>query len=171
MKKQLIVAGIATAVGVTGLAGVGVASAAADTSSTNPMSSLVEAVATKFNLKEADVQAVFDAQRTQMQAEREAEVEKKVAQLVTDGKLTQDQADKLNAKRAELQKAREALKDSDKTREEMKTERETKRTELEAWAKENGIDTEYLRYVVDGGHHGHRGMRGFKPTESSEAVE
>ena len=171
MKKQLIVAGIATAVGVTGLAGVGVASAATDTTDTSPMSSLVEAVATKFNLKEADVQAVFDAQRTQMQAEREAGVKEKVAQLVTDGKLIQEQADKLNAKRAELQKEREALKDSNKSREEMKTEREAMRTELEAWAKENGIDTEYLRYVMGGGHHGHGGTRGFKSTGSGSTTE
>jgi hypothetical protein len=98
-----------------------------------------------------------------MQAEREAEVKADLAQLVSDGKLTQAQADKINAKRAEIQKAREALRDSDptKTREEMKAEMDAKRTELETWAKDNGIDTEYLRYVMGHGGrgHGHGGPR------------
>lgn len=164
MKKQLVAMGIATAVGVTSLAGIGVANAATDTSSnSNPMSSLVEAIATKFNLSESEVQSVFDEQRTQMEAEREAEVKEKVAQLVTDGKISQAQADKINAKRAELKKEREANRDSSdtKTREEMKSEMEAKRTELEAWAKENDIDDQYLRYVMGGGRgHGGPGWHG-----------
>lgn len=161
MKKQLMVAGLATIVGVTGLVGAGVANAATDTSSSDPMSGLVQAVATKFNLKTTDVQAVFDEQHTKMQEERETEIKKDVAQLVSDGKITQAQADKINAKRAELNKEREAARDSStsKTRDEMKSEMEAKRTELEAWAKENGIDTQYLRYVMGGGHgHGPHGM-------------
>ena len=159
MKKHLVVAGIATAVGITGLTGIGVANAATDTSSTNPMSSLVDAIATKFNLSKSDVQKVFDEQHTKMEADREARIKDEVAQLVTDGKLTQDQADKINAKRAELEKEREAAKSSDstKTRAEMKSERDAKRTELETWAKDNGIDSAYLRYVFGGGHgHGPR---------------
>ena len=165
MKKHLVAAGIATAVGITGLTGIGIANAATTTTSTNPMSSLVDAIATKFNLNKTEVQAVFDAQRTEMQAQREAEIKKEVAQLVADGKLTQDQADKINAKRAELQKEREALKDAatTKTREEMKSEMDAKRTELEAWAKDNGIDTQYLRFVFGGRGHGPGGpgmMRG-----------
>lgn len=154
MKKQLIAASLAAAVGVTGLVGVGVANAATTTNGSGPMSGLVSAIATKFNLKASDVQAVFDEQHTKMQAEREAEITKQVAQLVTDGKITQAQADKINAKRAEITKEREAAKDSatTKTRAEMKTEMEAKRTELETWAKENGIDTQYLRFVMGGGH-------------------
>lgn len=163
MKKQLVAMGIATAVGVTGLTGFSVANAATDTAASNgPMSSLVDAIATKFNLKEADVQAVFDTQHEAMQAEREASVKEKVAQLVTDGKITQAQADKINEKRAELQAEREAAKNSSKTHEEMKTQRDANRTELETWAEENDIEDEYLRYVMGGGHgYGHGGPGGF----------
>ncbi len=165
MKKQLITAGIAAAVGVTGLAGVASVSAATDTStSTNPMSSLVDAIASKFSLDKSKVQAVFDEQRTKMEAERETEVKADVAQLVKDGKLTQAQADAINAKRAELTKEREANRDANKdlSRSEMKSKMDAKRTELEAWAKEQGIDTQYLRYVVGFGHGpgGPGGMRG-----------
>lgn len=163
MKKHLLVAGIATAVGITGLTGVGIANAATTTSSTNPMSSLVDAISTKFNLNKTDVQKVFDEQRTKMQAERETEVKADVAQLVTDGKITQAQADKINAKRAELQKAHdaeEATEDS-KTREDRKTEMDAKRTELETWAKDNGISTDYLKYIFGGGR-GHGGPGGLR---------
>lgn len=180
MKKQLITAGIATAVGVTSLAGFGVANAATDTSnSTGPMSSLVDAIATKFNLNESEVQSVFDEQRTQMKAEREAEIKEKVAQLVTDGKITQAQADKINAKRAELKAEREANKDSSdtKTREAMKSEMEAKRTELKTWAEENDIDEQYLRYVIGGhGRHGGPGilrdhMKSDTSSDSADSTE
>jgi len=152
MRKQLIIAGLATAVGVTGLTSVGVVNAATSTSTSEPMSGLVQAIATKFNLNEADVKSVFEEQRTKMESEREAEIAKEVAQLVSDGKITQAQADKINAKRAELKKERATDRETmgSKTREEMKATMETKRTELEIWAKENGIDTEYLRYVMGG---------------------
>ena len=166
MKKSLIAASVAAAIGTAGLVGVTAVNAATTTSTTNPMSSLVDALASKFNLNKTDVQAVFDAQRTQMEAERETQVKADVAQLVTDGKITQAQADKINAKRAELQKEREANKDtvSTKTREEMKTEMDAKRTELEKWATDNGISTDYLRYLMGGGHgHGGRGLGGEKP--------
>ena len=173
MKKHLVAAGIATAIGITGLTGVAVANAATDTNTSSPMSGLVDAIATKFNLNKADVQSVFDEQRTKMEAERETQVKDEVAQLVKDGKLTQDQADKINAKRAELKAAREAARTSDstKTREQMKTEMDAKRTELETWAKDNGIDTAYLRYVFGGGPgHGFRGgSDGPAPTDATSA--
>ncbi len=56
------------------------------------MSSLVSAIAKKFNLKTADVQAVFDEQHKSMDATRTTEVKSKLTQLVSDGKLTQSQA-------------------------------------------------------------------------------
>lgn len=179
MKKPLLIAGVATSIGLAGL-GAGVAQAATtDTSSTdNPMSSLVDKLATKFNLDKTEVQKVVDEQRTEMEAEREEQVKTKLAELVKAGTITQAQSDAITAKRAELQKEREASKDAaeDKTAEERKTERETKRTELEAWAKEQGLDTKYLRYVFGhggpGGHgHGGPGMRGEKPAEETNTTD
>jgi predicted phage gp36 major capsid-like protein len=160
MKKPFVIAGLAATIGLAGL-GAGVAHAATSSSdSNNPMSSLVDAIATKFNLDKTQVQQVFDEQKTKMDAEREQEVKDELAQLVTDGKLTQAQSDAITAKRAELEKEREANRDSfkDKTAEERKSEMDTKRTELEQWAKDNGIDTQYLKYVFGhgpGGRGGH----------------
>jgi len=165
MKKQLMVAGMVAATGLAGLTGVSVANAETNASSTtNQMSSLVDALAAKFNLNKTDVQKVVDEQHAKMQAEREQEVKDKVAALVTDGKLTQAQADKLNAKRAELQKEREAHRASvqEMTADERKAEMASHRTELNQWMEDNGIDSQYS-YLLMGGHgRGHGGgmMRG-----------
>lgn len=159
MKKHLVAAGIVAAAATAGLLGASAANAES-TTATNPMSSLVKAIASKFNLKEADVQAVVDANHATMEQERENEVKQDVAQLVKDGKLTQEQADKINAKRAELQKEREANRtaDQDKTAEERDKERESHKTELDTWLKENNIDAQYGYLLMGGrGHGGHDG--------------
>lgn len=166
MKKHLAIAGIVTAVSAASITGVGIANAATDTNSTDPMSSLVTAISTKFNLSKTDVQKVFDEQRTTMQAERETKAKEEVAQLVKDGKLTQAQADAINAKRAEMKKEREEHRTADRstmTDEKRKAEMESHKTELNNWAEENNIPAEYLRYVMGGGHRGpggHGGPRG-----------
>lgn len=177
MKKPFVIAGIATTIGLASL-GAGVANAATSTSDTdtNPMSSLVDKIATKFNLDKTQVQQVFDEQKTEMDAEREQKAKEDLAQLVTDGKLTQAQSDAITAKRAELDKTREANRDSmkDKTADERKTAMEAERTALEQWAKDNGIDTQYLKYVFGhgpGGHGGPGGPRGEKPSDNSDDSE
>ena len=131
--NTVIIASSIAALGVTGLAGGAVFATANSTSGTDPMSGLVSAIATKFNLKKDDVQKVFDEQRTQMETQREQEVKDQVAQLVKDGKLTQAQADKINAKRAELVKEREANRTSEQnlTDAQRKTRMEERKTTLE----------------------------------------
>ncbi len=163
MKKYLAAAGIASTVGLAGLSTAGIVAAQSDGSSTHRMDSLVTAIADKFNLNKDEVQQVFDDQRAAMEQQRESEVEDAVAQLVADEKLTQEQADKLLAKRAEVQKERDANREEaqTKTRSEMRSEMDSHMTELRQWAKDNGIDTKYLRYVVGGpgGHHGGHGHK------------
>lgn len=159
INKALAIAGVTASVAAAGLIGMGAASAATTSSTTtNPMSSLVTAIAKKFNLKTSDVQAVFDEQHATTEASREAALKTTQAQLVTDGKLTQAQSDAITAKRAELQKQRDADRASDtsstKTDAERKTEMETRKTALNTWLKEQGIDTQYA-YLVMGGGRGH----------------
>lgn len=159
MKKQLIAASVATVIGVTGL-GAGVAHAATSSEENDgPMSSLVGAIATKFNLDKSEVQQVFDEQRETIEKEREEKVQTELKKLVTDGTLTQAQADAITAKRTELEKEREANKDSmkDLSRDERKAKMEERKTALEAWAKEQGISTDYLHYVMGHGRGGHGG--------------
>ncbi len=163
MKKQLAVIGAVTAISAAGMTGVGLAHAANTSSTnTNPMSNLVDAIASKFNLNKTDVQAVFDEQHSQMETERETEIKAEVAQLVTDGKLTQDQADKINAKRAELQKEREANRTSDQSLSdaERKAKMDEHKTALDTWLKDNGIDQQYAYLLMGGRGHGPGGPGG-----------
>ncbi len=162
MNKKLIIVGTVAAIG---LAGIGTATYAA--TQANSQSDLAQTLATKFNINKDEVQKVLDEQREAKKAEREQKIKDEIAQLVKDGKLSQEQADKLNTKRAELQKEREANKSTtklsemtDEQREAKKAEREKKQTELKAWLKEQGIDESYIKYLSGKG--GPRGESGDK---------
>lgn len=159
--KKLVVAGTVVAVSLAGLAGGAAYATTNSTSGTDPMSGLASAIATKFNLNKDDVQKVVDEQRTQMQAQRDQEVKDQVAQLVKDGKLTQAQADKINANRAELEKEREANRTSEQnlTDEQRKAKMDEHKTALDTWLKDNGIDSQYA-YLLMGGRGGHGGPGG-----------
>lgn len=171
MKKALVVAAVATVTGVSSLGVASLAKAEATTSSKDSMSSLIDAIASKFKLNKTDVQKVFDEQRQAHEADRTAEAKAELATLVKDGKLTQAQADKITAKRAEIQKERE----TNRTNGQRPTgsQMETKRAALDKWFSDNGISTDY-RYLVFGGGHGRghgpdgdRGMRGHALKQST----
>lgn len=158
MQKPLIVAGIVAAVGVVGLwGGSTAANAAAQTGNTNPMSSLVSAIAKKFSLKEADVQSVFDEQHAIMEAERDQRTKDQVAALVKEGNLTQAQADKINTKRAELAKERGASRMADQSLSdiEKRAKREEHAATVGTWLKDNNIDSKYA-YLLGVGGRGHK---------------
>lgn len=174
MKKTLAIAGVGAMVALTSVTGLGVAHAATSNntnSSSGPMSSLVNAIASKFNLKTADVQAVFDAQHAQKEAQETADVKAKVSQLVSDGKLTQTQATALLAKRAELQQQRDANRSTmhSMTDAERKAAIDKEKTALDTWFSEQGISTDY-RYLVRGGPHGHDGPDGPPPSSNSPSA-
>lgn len=126
----------------------------------NPMDSLVSAIAKKFNLNSNDVQTVVDQvmteQRQQMQAERTQEFKNRIAQLVTDKKLTQEQADKIIAKHAEEENFGQSLQG--KTQAEIKTAMEKHREEMQQWATDNNIPMQYMQFGKGPGEHG--GPRG-----------
>jgi len=125
----------------------------------NPMSNIVNIIATRFNLNPSDVQAVFDEQKVQMEsqhrekiaemeAQRQQEFTGRILQAVKDGKLTQDQADKIFAKKTEIEAQRS------KNREEMKTQMES----LKQWAADNNIPREYLFFGGFGPDRRHGGL-------------
>lgn len=107
---------------------------------------LIQRLVQKFGLKTADVQAVFDTVRSEQQTEMQQKMAERLDTLVSEGKITQAQKELIIAKHTELQKQREADKDElrDLTPEERRAKMEARRSELEAWAKENGIDIQYV---------------------------
>lgn len=132
-------------------------------SAENPMTSLVQRIAQKFNLQESEVQAVFDQDRQERQAQHEATAEAQLTQLVTDGKITEAQKQLIIQKRNELHEKRQNEMDTRKamTREERHSGMETERQALEDWAEQNNIDLQYLM-MLNGEGKG-PGMRGMKP--------
>lgn len=144
MNKKVVVPFVALAVLAFGtLFTQGYASAQ---ETTNPESTIVEKIATKFNLNRDEVQKVFDEQKAEMHTQMQAKNEERLNQLVTDGKITEAQKTLILNKQKEIQAEREANKGSisDKTPEQRKTEMDAKKAEIEAWAKENGINPTYI---------------------------
>jgi hypothetical protein len=148
---------------------MGTAYVKADTTETgNKISDLVAAIAAKFNLNTNDVQQVFDEQKTKMDAQREeqrTQMETKaqeefanhISRAVTDGKLTQEQADKILAKKAELAAQQEAQKTSMESiaQEERQVAIETMKTQMDSlkqWATDNNIPEEYIPFIGGRGH-------------------
>lgn len=153
MKKQLLIATTAVTIGLAGIAGVGMASAQGGFGNHD---NLVTALANKFSLKTDEVQAVFDEQHTANQAERQAEYQNKLDQAVTDGKLTQEQADLLSTKHAEMTTFMNSLKD--KTSEERRDAMQAQREDFRQWCIDNNISARFM--APDKGMGRGMGMRG-----------
>lgn len=156
----------AAAISVLG-AGIMTASTAfaqSTTTAQDPMSSLVQKIADKFNLNKDEVQAVFDEAHKERHTQMQADFEKQLSQYVSDGKITEQQKQLILEKRKEMEADREAKKDAFKnlSDEERKSQMDQKKTELESWAKQNGIDLKYL--MPHGGRGpGMGGHGGFRP--------
>lgn len=144
---------------VLATAGVGISHAATNGNAPQDrMQSLVTAIAKKFNLNTTEVQQVFDADRTQMEAAREQEQTSRINQAVTDDKLTQDQATKIIAKQKELAAARTATKNLSET--ERQTAMKTQMDSLKQWMTDNTIPAGYLPLGGPGMGHGPQGGHG-----------
>jgi hypothetical protein len=123
---------------------------------------LIQALVQRFSLNKSDVQQFFQDQEGQRFNEMLTRLGERLTTQVTQGKLTEVQ------KNAILEKAKEVKAKQDTFRALSQTERETQmkqyRTDLENWAKQQGIDKRYLQDLLGGGHGGpgggHRGMGG-----------
>lgn len=162
-KKVLLTVAAVSIIGVGSLATVASAQGNGDT--------LVDKISQRFNVDKNEVQKVFDEQRETRQAERQQSYEEMLNQAVKDGKLTQEQKDKVLAKHNEIKKEMEQNREEmrNKTpeerqqlREQRHEEMEKKRAELEQWEKDNGIPSGYLMQHKGEGP-GERGGHGRGP--------
>lgn len=155
IKKGMVAAAAVVTVGAAGLTATQAVMAATG-NTTSPDASLVEKIASKFGLSKTDVQQVFDEDRSEREAEHEAEVTERLQTLVDKGTITSDQKTAIEAKLKEMKAEREANKDNPKSLsdDERKAKMEEKKTELESWAKQNGLDLSKLTGVFMGGHGG-----------------
>jgi len=147
MTKKTLLTVIAVSVLSAGVVGATNAFAQTTTPDQNPVTSLVQDIADKFHLNKKDVQAVFDQHRSEMQTKMEANYESYLTELVTSGKITDAQKQLLLSKHKELVSQMESNKDSFKnmTPAEKQAKMQATKQDLENWAKQNGIDSKYLR--------------------------
>lgn len=123
---------------------------------------MIGAIATRFNLNTADVQKVFEEKRIEHQAQMQQKFTDFVNKAVTNGKLTQDQANKIIAKHAEIKSQKDSW--AGKTAEEIKTLMQTQKESLKQWATDNNIPMQYLMFGGFGGKGGMFGQgKGFEP--------
>ena len=140
--------------------GAGVYAAQTPNGIQNRMSSLVDAIATKFNLNPSDVQKVFDEQQaqqqSQMQAKRQEQMKARLDKAVKDGKLTQAQEDMIIAKQKEIQDFMASLKD--KSAADRLAAIKTEMAALKQWATDNKIPQQFAIGLGDGPMMKGRGM-------------
>ena len=162
-RKSLLAVSIVGTVGA-GILGTGaMVSATSNTTSHDPMSSLVDKLSSTFHLDKSKVQEVFDQQRAAMDTKREQEVDSRLDALVSAGTITTAQKTAIQSKLAELKKEHDANRDTMKnlSETERKATMDSKRTSLEKWASAQGIDLSKLDGVFrgPGGHGGPGGPR------------
>lgn len=148
IKKTLLVLGAVSGVGLASVAGLGVAAAATNS---HDKGSLVERVASKFNLDKGEVGAVFEEHRAERQAEHHQSLEDRLNRAVKDGKLTEEQKTKILAKLEELKAARQEWRENP-SQEHSKDIREL-HSSLKKWAKENNVPVHYLNFMIAPVHH------------------
>lgn len=111
-----------------------------------PTSSVVQRIAQRFGLNEADVKAVFDEEKEDKHARMQARYEQRLNKYVSEGLISETQKQLILDKQDEMEADRQARIQEGQsfTPEEEHTYRQNQRQELRNWAKEQGIELKYL---------------------------
>ncbi|OGM23937.1 hypothetical protein A2715_02045 [Candidatus Woesebacteria bacterium RIFCSPHIGHO2_01_FULL_39_32] len=149
VKKVIFPTMLVLGVILVGLLSVSVASA----QDSDDYPSIVQKIAEKFNLNEADVQAVFVEDREEHYAEMQARWSERLDDLVNDGKITAEQKQVILDKHEEMHNKMEEWKDLNV--EERHEKMHALHDEFKTWAEGPGIDLPLL------GPFGRGFMRGF----------
>ena len=139
--------------------------------SADSQSGMITKLAQKLGVSETQVKSAFDELRNEHETEMKANMNTKLTTLVSEGKITEAQKAAIIAKMEELKSKMEANRETFKnlTPEERKTKMTAEKTELETWAKSQGIDLsilpfgkfgEKVRGTFEYGHGGGRGHGG-----------
>ncbi len=139
-KKSKMIAATAFVLGMVSIGGVACINTTLAAEKPNQMSSLISVIAERFNLNSSEVEAVVNevmqSERFAREAQGKVDQAEKLSQAVTDGKITQAQADLITNKLSELKEANKNL-----TREERQLEQES----LKEWATSNNIPMNFLQ--------------------------
>lgn len=122
---------------------------------------LAQRIAERFKLNPEEVQQVFSEYKDEMHAEHEARMLDKFDQLVSEGKITEDQRNAIVDKLTTLREEHDSQAWQSLSKEERRKKMESKHEELKAWAEAQGIELDVIMPKVMMHHKGPRGE--FKP--------
>lgn len=167
-RKLVLLSSLIATVAVASVVGFGAAKAENNRGSLG----LADKIASKFNLKSADVQKVIDEDHKSHEAERKADMKDRLDQAVKDGKITADQETKLIAKLDEMQAVREKARTANTTtsRSDKKAAMDKERSDFEAWLKSNNIPTDVVPMMGKGMGHGGMGRHEDPATTTSSTT-
>ncbi len=152
-KKILVVAGVVIVAGATVF---GVSQAHAQSSTTNPLSGLVQMIAQKFNLNQGQVQSAVDQywqqHRQQMLQNAQLRIKTRLDQAVQQGKLTAAQEQAILNELAQVRSKYTSQSFQNMTPTQRRQAIQSEVNELRSWAQSQGINPSYLMI--------HLGMRG-----------
>ncbi|MBE0448696.1 MAG: hypothetical protein IBX64_11485, partial [Actinobacteria bacterium] len=121
---------------------------AANTESTQKYPPIVEKLVQAFNLDRNKVDKVLGEYKQEREVQHKARLGERLDQAVKDGKITEKQKEAILKKMDEMKSKLEELKNL--SPEDRREELEKLRTDLQTWAKENGIDQQFM--FKFGGH-------------------
>ena len=138
----------------------------AQTPGQNGVPSLVSEIASKFHLNTSDVQSVFDQHKKELQAKMESNYETYLANLVTQGKITEEQKQLILTKHDQLisQMQSNVKNFKSMTPAQRKAQMQATQQDLQNWAKQNNINLQYLHPFGAGRWFGRFGMHKPIPT-------
>lgn len=151
-KKSLL---IGAAIASISAGGVGVAGIASAQSAHDGNATIVDRLVEKFDLNKDEVQAVFQEQHQERHAQMATERSERIADAVSTGKITQEQADYLTAAFEDIDALRDSIVPGEEN-DEIRAQVREKMLAVHNWADENDVD---LR-ALNGGHNGHGGKFG-----------
>lgn len=155
LRKNII---LPAALGVSLIGAILFATTSAGAQSPSPgTQTIIQRIAQRFNLNQDDVQAVFDQDKQERHSQKLTQIENQLSTDVTSGKITEAQKQLILNKIKELEQNHTNWQGGDHSQ--MKAQMQSKRTELENWANQNGIDPQYLMSLKG---HGGMGGHGFK---------
>lgn len=106
-----------------------------------PVKDFQQALADHFNLDIEEVEAFFEEYRAEKKGDFEERAADRLNELVTEGTITQEQADALTSLYEDGEEFRQSL--ADLSPEERREAVEERMEEVKAWAEEQGLDEEF----------------------------
>jgi len=139
LSKKLLVPALVIAVGGSAL--LATSTLVHAQSGASPFGGLAQAIASKFNLNQSDVQTFMS---TYMQQNMQNRQKSHFDQLVTQGKITSAQEAAILAELATLKSQNTPGSMKSMTPEQRKQAFQTQKDTMTAWAKSQGIDPQYV---------------------------